>query len=209
MSDRDGNPEIYVMNADGSGQVRMTEDPADDSQPVWSPDGREIAFVSERDGNREIYVMNASTGGHRRLTFNEFDDWDPDWQTIPSADVGVQITAAKKKATPNRPVTFTVAVTNLGPSKADGVVVSAELAPASELLSVSASQGTCSPPSVGAGGTLTCDLGAVPSGTTSLIHVSVKATTRRADLTTRATVTAETPDPATTNNQTILAMTGN
>ena len=36
-SDRDGNGEIYVMNADGSNQTRLTSDPADDYYPSWSP----------------------------------------------------------------------------------------------------------------------------------------------------------------------------
>ena len=48
-SNRDGNWNIYVMNADGTGQTRLTDDPAADSWPSWSPDGRRIAFISPRD----------------------------------------------------------------------------------------------------------------------------------------------------------------
>src|SRR6266496_4349583 len=50
-SDRDGNVEIYIMNANGSGQTRLTSNPAVDAQAAWSPDGSKIAFASERDGN--------------------------------------------------------------------------------------------------------------------------------------------------------------
>jgi len=77
-SDRDGNREIYVMNTDGSGQTNLTNNPADDWGPSWSPDGR-LVFVSDRDGNREIYVMNADGSGVTRLTNNLAHDQDPSW----------------------------------------------------------------------------------------------------------------------------------
>ena len=53
------------MNADGSGQQRLTTQGA---QPGWSPDGQKIAFMSERDGNSEIYTMNADGSQQRNLT---------------------------------------------------------------------------------------------------------------------------------------------
>ena len=65
QSNRDGNDEIYLMNGDGSGLVNLTNNPADDFRPVWSPDGEKIIFASNRDGNKEIYMMNAD--GRSRL----------------------------------------------------------------------------------------------------------------------------------------------
>ena len=47
-SDRDGNDEIYVMDADGSGQHNLTRNPASDYSPAGSPDGRQIAFATSR-----------------------------------------------------------------------------------------------------------------------------------------------------------------
>jgi Tol biopolymer transport system component len=67
------------MEADGSGAVRLTNNPADDDHPAWSPDGARLAFVSWRDGNAEVYVMDAGGSGLTRLTDNPANDWDAVW----------------------------------------------------------------------------------------------------------------------------------
>src|SRR5918995_6094775 len=59
--------EIYVMNADGSGLTRLTNNDTEDSVPTWSPDGTRIAFSSHRTGFDEIWVMNADAS-QRQLT---------------------------------------------------------------------------------------------------------------------------------------------
>jgi WD40 repeat protein len=63
VSDRDGNDEIYTMGPDGSDVRRLTNDPAKDVQPAWSPDGSQIAFISDRGGGTHIWIM-ASDGSH-------------------------------------------------------------------------------------------------------------------------------------------------
>ena len=86
-SERDGNTEIYVMAADGKNQRRLTNNPASDHSPSWSPDGKRIAFVSRRDGHfigegglsSEIYVMDADGGNQQNLTDNDFYDTHPSW----------------------------------------------------------------------------------------------------------------------------------
>lgn len=78
-SERDGNKNIYIMNADGTDQRRLTTSSSDDYQPFGSPDGRQIAFTSERDGNYEIYAMNADGLNQHNLTQNPSWDWFPAW----------------------------------------------------------------------------------------------------------------------------------
>lgn len=85
-SGRDGNQEIYVMNADGSNQINLTNHPANDWNPSWSPDGTQIVFTSDRDGNTEIYVMNVDGSDVQRLTENTASDDHAQWRPqIPGA----------------------------------------------------------------------------------------------------------------------------
>ena len=79
VSDRDGNPEIYVMDIDGKNQQRLTNNPNDDWNPSWSPDGKRIVFSSERDGSREICVMDADGGNPQNLSNNPDFDGSPSW----------------------------------------------------------------------------------------------------------------------------------
>ena len=65
---RDGDLEIYSMNPDGSDQRNLTNDPGEDTDPVWSPDGTRIAFVKASEGHRNIYVMDANGSGQTNLT---------------------------------------------------------------------------------------------------------------------------------------------
>ena len=78
-SKRDGNDEIYVMDENGSNQIRLTSNSVIDGSPDWSADGSKITFESNIDGNYEIYAMNADGTGQTRLTTDTAVDQGPAW----------------------------------------------------------------------------------------------------------------------------------
>jgi Tol biopolymer transport system component len=75
-----GKPDIYTMNADGSGEIQLTTDPSRDENPDWSPDGTQIAFYSERRGNGQIYLMNADGTNQHRITRDPWYDQAVRWR---------------------------------------------------------------------------------------------------------------------------------
>ena len=82
MSNRDGNPEIYVVNRDGSGLRRLTNHPENDVTPTWSPSGNQIAFTSNRTGRPQIWIMNADGSGQQQITRETWCD-RPTWSPAP------------------------------------------------------------------------------------------------------------------------------
>ena len=85
-SARDGNSEIYIMNPDGSEQGNLTQHPATDQQPVWSPTGEQILFISNRRdfrprGRRDLYLMDPDGSNVRRVFKKKIEGWrvSPSW----------------------------------------------------------------------------------------------------------------------------------
>jgi len=87
-STRDGDAEIYIMNADGSGATQLTANSISDQHPVLSPDGQWIAYNSTVQGKQDfdLFIMAADgTNAHRVTTASEHDEyasWSPDGQQL-------------------------------------------------------------------------------------------------------------------------------
>jgi dipeptidyl aminopeptidase/acylaminoacyl peptidase len=87
ISLRTGTSELYVMNADGTGQTRLTYNNRADAAPAWSPDGKTIAIAAVLDNHWEIVVMDADGRNEKRLTHLASDEigspsWSPDGEYI-------------------------------------------------------------------------------------------------------------------------------
>jgi Tol biopolymer transport system component len=124
ISDREtpGHDDIYMMNANGSNQIRLTTNQVQDSNPTFSPSGTLIAFDSDRDGNENIYRMNASdtdadgNGDNlKRLTKNTTNDEEPAFSAngkkiafvsdriSPGGNRDIYVMKAKPEGKKNRP----------------------------------------------------------------------------------------------------------
>ena len=77
---RGGKPDLWVMNANGSGQVNITNTKSvGERWAIWSPVAREIVYTSDRDGDYEIHRRNLDTNADVKLTNNKVADWRADW----------------------------------------------------------------------------------------------------------------------------------
>ena len=94
VSERDGDADIYAMNADGSGLAQLTDNDSRDRDPAWSPDGSRIVFTSDRDNDAysyNIYVMNADGSDVVQLTddcSSSSPAWSPDGDRIAFDSLG-------------------------------------------------------------------------------------------------------------------------
>jgi TolB protein len=81
---KDGNPELYTMNAQGGGLRRLTRTRGAESSPTWSPDGQSIAFVSDDRGSPQVYLVSREGGEPQRLTVSPSYNTEPDWSRPPA-----------------------------------------------------------------------------------------------------------------------------
>jgi WD40-like Beta Propeller Repeat len=85
VSHRDGNPEIYTMNPDGTNVTRLTNHSGGDDDPAWSPDGKRIAFVRSSCCSPTLWVMNADGANQHEISSTgaaSSPSWSPDGSRI-------------------------------------------------------------------------------------------------------------------------------
>ena len=75
------NADIYSVSSKGGKATRLTTNSAYDTKPVWSHDGKHIAFASNRHGNFDVFVMPSNGGTVKRLTFHSADDYPSDFSS--------------------------------------------------------------------------------------------------------------------------------
>lgn len=83
VSGHDGNSDVYVMNADGSGATNLTNSPASELSLAWSPDGTRIAFMRGYENDWTLSMMNADESGTANLALAAYGpSWSPDGRKI-------------------------------------------------------------------------------------------------------------------------------
>jgi Tol biopolymer transport system component len=128
VSARNGNDEIYVMNADGSGETRLTTDPQSDLNPQWSPDGTRIAFTryDSFSVSAEIWTMKPDGSDQVQVTDNALLERLGDWQPLANRPPDCSGVAASPAQINRHNRTF-VTVALAGATDPDGDTVSLEI----------------------------------------------------------------------------------
>lgn len=184
--------ELYVMNADGSAQTRLTNSPGEDDAPVWSPDGSKIAFSTDRDGRYQVYVMNADGSAPTnisRSTTGEGPPWD--WQ--PTLDLALSASIRPKATRVGRTTAVTVTVHNTGPASASVVKVTMRITGRAKVVTAKVAGGSCRATA------RTCTIPTLAAGARARVTFALKGT-RPGRVTARASVAAAQVDPAPAND---------
>ncbi len=152
-------------------------------------------------------VFKPTAAGPRNATLQIVDDAPGSPHTVALAghgtlaDLGVALAASPDTVRSGQQLTYTITVSNFGPTRGTGVVLTDALPPETRFVSATTSSGTCTTPPVGSTGMVTCNLGSIENGanTSSKIVVKVVAQ-RRSTVTNKVSVSSTSTDPNTANN---------
>jgi len=105
--------DLYRVAASGGAATPLTTHPAHDYMPIWSRDGRQIAFASDRHGNFDIFVIPAAGGEARRLTFHSAPEypytWTPDNRAVVFGAARMDVAANRLYPIGSQPELYQVA----------------------------------------------------------------------------------------------------
>jgi tricorn protease len=78
--------DLWIVDRQGGDAIRLTTGTGNESDPIFSPDGKQVAFAGEYNGNPDVYVVSVSGGVPRRLTYHPGKDtaigWTPDGRQV-------------------------------------------------------------------------------------------------------------------------------
>jgi tricorn protease len=104
--------DLYRVPSAGGQATQLTFHEAHDYQPVWSPDGKQIAFASDRYGNFDVFIMNAQGGDASRLTFHSTDEtpfsFSPDGKSVVFGGVRQDTPEHRQYPTASQPELYAV-----------------------------------------------------------------------------------------------------
>lgn len=145
--------EIYVMDADGGAQRRLTRNPASDVSPTWAPDGTRIAFARIPDGRSpqyDLFVTNADGGCETRITSGSAWEWQPDWDRsrggagpIRCVDLELTAAASRRFVRSGDAVAYRLSLANVGTLPAGDVRVTLRSPRGAVTVAAAMSTGAC------------------------------------------------------------------
>jgi uncharacterized repeat protein (TIGR01451 family) len=170
---------------------------------VIAPDGKNAYVTSENKGTLSQYAISPATGKITPLspaTVTTPPSGSLGLAITPAADLSAKLTAPAA-ARPGQTLTYTIKITDTGPSDAWQAAVTDQLPSGTAFRSASATSGQCSHPGAGTrGATVRCHLGTLKTGAAWRIQITVTVTASSGTIRGKATVTSVTPDPRTGNN---------